>query len=301
MAAHEKAPFFHRRSVVPWVFLSPFIFLFAAFTLYPVAYAFYLSFVKLSTLTSPPTFVALANYAHLFGDASLAKALRITAFYAVGDLLILITIPLILAVLLDSGWAKGAAFHRGVLFLPALTSLVVATIVIRWMLQEQGIVNAFLGLFGVPPRGWVEAGVYAVPIIIMITLWRWTGMNIVYFQSGLSSIPKELFEAAAIDGATPLQAFYHISLPLIRPIITFVITLTLIAGFQVFIEPYILYMGSAGPGQNALTMALYLYRTAFQNGDFGYASAIGMVLAVIIMVLTIVQLRLSGFFSTGEG
>jgi arabinosaccharide transport system permease protein len=297
MAAPQKTAFFHRRDVVPWVFLSPFIILFVVFKVYPVIYALYLSFVKFNTLGSPPTFVGLANYSQLLSDASFFKALRITTFYAGGDLLLLISIPLILAALLHSGWVRNAGFHRVILFLPALTSLVVATIVVRWMLQEQGIVNSFLGLFGVPPRGWVEAGVYAVPIILVITLWRWAGVNIVYFQSGLNNIPKELFEAAAIDGASPLEAFYFVSLPLLRPIIIFVATITLIAGFQVFVEPYVLYSGGAGPGQNALTMSLYLYRAAFQNGSFGYASAIGIALALIIMVLTLVQLRFFGFFA----
>lgn len=297
MAAQTKTAFFHRRNVVPWIFLSPFIILFLAFTVYPLLYALYLSFVKIEVLNSPPVFVGLENYVRLLSDDSIWRALRITAAFAVGDLLILITIPLILAALLQFGWVKGASFYRAILFLPAVTSLVVATIVIRWMLQERGIVNAFLSLFGVEPRGWVEAGVYAVPIMILITLWRWTGMNIVYFQSGLNNIPKELFEAAAIDGASPLQAFFYVTLPLLRPIIIFVSTITLIAGFQVFVEPYVLYSGGAGPGQNALTMAIYLYRVAFQNGNFGYAAAIGVVLAVIIMVLTLVQLRFFGFFA----
>jgi arabinosaccharide transport system permease protein len=300
MAMRQKTAFFHRREVVPWVFLSPFLLLFVIFKVYPVIYALYLSFVKIATLNSPPIFVGMTNYTDLLSDASFFKSLRIAFFYAGGDLLILICIPLILAALLQSGWVRGATFHRGILFLPALTSLVVATIVVRWMLQQQGIVNAFLGLFGVPSIGWVEAGIYAVPICILITLWRWTGMNIVYFQSGLNNIPKELFEAAAIDGASPMEAFYNVALPLLRPIIIFVATITLIAGFQVFVEPYVLYNGGAGPGQNALTMSLYLYRVAFQNGSFGYASAIGMVLAIIIMIFTLVQLKFFGFFSGEE-
>lgn len=165
------------------------------------------------------------------------------------------------------------------------------------MLKDDGIVNVFLGLFGIPPTAWVEAGIYAMPICVLIAFWRWTGVNIVYFQSGLNNIPKELFEAAAMDGANPLEAFFYITLPLLRPIIIFVTTISIIGGFQVFVEPWVLYSGGAGPGQNALTMAIYLYRVAFQNGNFGYASAIGMALSVIIMFFTLIQLRAFGFFS----
>jgi arabinosaccharide transport system permease protein len=282
---------------VPWVFLTPFVLLFLTFSIYPILNAFYLSTAQMESISSPPEFVGLANFTRMLNDPSFWKALSNTVFYAAGVLLTLIPIPLVYAALLQSGWVKSATTYRLLLFTPLLTSLVVATIVFRYMLGPDGIFNSFLGLFNIPPQRLVEVGTYAMPICVLIALWRWTGMNIVYFQSGLNNIPKELFEAAAMDGAGGLQAFFHITLPMLKPIIIFVVTISLIGSFQVIVEPYILYGAMAGPGESALTMVFYLYMVAFQRLNFGYAAAIGVALALIIMTISLIQFRIFGFFS----
>lgn len=292
-----KTPFLHRLNIVPWVFLAPFILLFLTFSLYPILNAFYLSVSQMESITSPPQYVGLANYAKLWNDPSFWRALGNTVVYTIGILLTLIPVPLIFAALLQSGWVKGAHIYRLVLFSTLLTSLVVATIIFRYMLGPEGFVNALLGLVGIPEQRWVEVGTYAMAICVLIAFWRWTGMNIVYFQSGLNNIPKELFEAAALDGASGLQSFYYVTLPLLKPIVIFVVTISLIGSLQVIVEPYILYGAMAGPGESALTMVFYLYMVAFQRLNFGYAAAIGVVLAILIMTISLVQFRFFGFFS----
>ncbi|MBK9746566.1 MAG: sugar ABC transporter permease [Chloroflexi bacterium] len=127
--------------------------------------------------------------------------------------------------------------------------------------------------------------------------WRWTGINILYFNSGLVNIPRELYEAAIIDGANAFQMFWRITLPLLRPTTLFVIVLSIIGGYQVFVEPFILYTGGGGPGDGGLTMALLIYRTAFTSFNFGTAAAMGVILAAIIFVFSLIQFRFFGVFS----
>jgi arabinosaccharide transport system permease protein len=136
----------------------------------------------------------------------------------------------------------------------------------------------------------------ALPSLILLATWRWTGVNMMYFNSGLVNIPKELYEAAAIDGASGIQAFWRITLPLLRPTILFVLVLSIIGGYQVFVEPFILFPTGNSPGDGALTMSLLIYRTGFTSFEFGRAAAMGVVLALIIFTVSFVQFRLFGAF-----
>ena len=292
-------PFFHRRQVVPFIFLTPFLVLFLVFKVWPVIYAFLLSFQKLQGIGTAE-WIGVHNYQTLFSDPAFGKSLYNTTLYTVGTLLILIPIPLILAALLHSGRVKWAHGFRLLLFLPVLTSLVVTSVVFRLILAEEGIFNSALSFFGVPPQRWLLTAALAIPSMIIIAVWRWTGMNIIYFTSGLGNIPKEVFEAAAIDGANALQSFFYMTVPMLKPIIIFVVILSLIGGYQVFVEPYVLYVGGRTPGEGGLTMAMYLYRTGFRTFKMGYASAIGVALALIIMVLSLIQFRSLGFFGREE-
>jgi arabinosaccharide transport system permease protein len=219
-----------------------------------------------------------------------------TTYYTVGILILLIVIPLVLAALLYSGLVKRAGAFRTTLFLPVLTSLVVVGVVFRLILSPDGLMNSWLGLIGIPPVRWLETAALAIPSMILMAIWRWTGMNMVYFTSGLANISPDLYDAAAIDGANGWQRFFYITVPMLRPITIFVMTLTLIGGFQLFVEPYVLWSGGASPGQGGLSIVVFLYRTAFTSFNLGYASTIGVILALIIMVLSLVQLRLFGFF-----
>ncbi|NLF79454.1 MAG: sugar ABC transporter permease [Chloroflexi bacterium] len=285
--------FLNHKRVVPLVFLAPYLTVFGLFKLYPVIRAVIMSFQDFQGVKSQE-WVGLENYENVFNLVRFEQALSNTTWYTVGTIAILIPLPLILAVLLNSGYVYQSTFFRTALFLPALTSLVVAGTVFSLILARRGFLNAVLQTTGMQPVRWLELAEYALPSLILVATWRWTGINILYFNAGLVNIPKELYEAAAIDGARPHQTFFRITLPLLRPTTFFVIVLSIIGGYQVFVEPFILYTGGSGPGDGGLTLALLIYRTAFTSFDFGTAAAMGVVLAGIIFVFSLIQFRFFG-------
>ncbi|MBL8160576.1 MAG: sugar ABC transporter permease [Anaerolineae bacterium] len=270
---------------------------FLVFKVYPVILAVIMSFQNFQGVKSQE-WVGLTNYQNVFELVRFNQALANTTVYTIGTLLILIPLPLILAVLLDSGRVVQSTVFRTLIFLPALTSLVVAGTVFRLILAEDGFLNLLLSsTLGIRPLRWLETADLALPSLILVATWRWTGINILYFNSGLVNIPRELYEAAVIDGASPLQLFWRITLPLLRPTTLFVVVLSIIGGYQVFVEPFIIYNGGGGPGDGGLTMALLIYRTAFTSFNFGTAAAMGVILAAIIFVFSLIQFRYFGVFS----
>ena len=284
----------NHKKVVPFVFLTPFLIVFLIFKVYPVILAVTMSFQNFQGVQSQE-WVGLANYENVFRLVRFNQALSNTTIYTIGTLLILIPVPLILAVLLDSGRVVQTTLFRTLIFLPALTSLVVTGTVFRLILAENGFLNLFLSsTLGIQPMRWLEVSDLALPSLILVAAWRWTGINILYFNAGLVNIPRELYEAAAIDGANPFQLFWRITLPLLRPTPLFVMVLSIIGGYQVFVEPFILYTGGGGPGDGGLTMALLIYRTAFTSFNFGTAAAMGVILAAIILVFSLIQFRFFG-------
>jgi arabinosaccharide transport system permease protein len=291
------ASILNHRKVVPFVFLAPFLTIFLIFKVYPVILAITMSFQNFQGVRSQE-WVGLTNYQNVFNLVRFNQALANTTIYTIGTILILIPLPLILAVLLDSGRVVKSTVFRTLIFLPALTSLVVAGTVFRLILAEDGFFNLFLSsTLGIQPQRWLEVSNLALPSLILVAVWRWTGINILYFNAGLVNIPRELYEAAVIDGASPFQMFWRITLPLLRPTTLFVVVLSIIGGYQVFVEPFILYTGGGGPGDGGLTMALLIYRTAFTSFNFGTAAAMGVILAGIILVFSLIQFRFFGVFS----
>jgi arabinosaccharide transport system permease protein len=293
--AVRSRPFFQRPTVVAIVFMLPFLVLFGVFRVWAVIHAVMLSFQDIEGVGSSE-WTGLGNYTALFQDPQFFTALSNTTLYTVGTLLLLIPIPFVLAAALQSGFVKRAHSFRTIMFLPVLTSLVVVGVVFQLILDADGLLNSALTAVGLPRLRWLETQQLAIPALLVLALWRWTGINVLYFTTGLSNIPQELYEAAAVDGASGIRRFIHISLPLSKPIILFVTVLTLIGGFQLFVEPFILWGGGAGPGRGGLSIVVYLYRTAFTSFRLGYASAIGVVLALIIMVVSVMQFRFFGFF-----
>lgn len=285
--------FIYSRKTAPWVFLAPFLLLFFIFKVVPVVLAVLMSFQKIQGINTGE-FNGVANYAALTANVRFGVALRNTAIYTLGTLIVLIPIPLVIAVLLDSGRVVKATVFRTILFLPALTSLVVVGTVFRAVLNPTGLLNSALVQVGVQPQRWLEVAELAIPSLVLLATWRWTGINIIYFSSGLVNISKELYEAAAIDGANAFQMFWRITLPLLRPTTFFVVILSIIGGFQVFVEPYILYPGGQSPGDGGLSLAYLIYRTAFNSFNLGSAAAMGVILALIIFILSLIQFR---FFS----
>jgi arabinosaccharide transport system permease protein len=290
-----RTPFFHRPYVVAAVFLLPFLIVFGVFRIWAVANAVVMSFQEMEGIGAS-RWTGFDNYIRLLSDATFITALKNTALYTAGTLLILIPLPLVLAAVLRSPLVARASAFRSTIFLPVLTSLVVVGVVFSLLLTTNGLLNSFLGLFGVPPLRWLEARNLAVPALILMAVWRWTGINVIYFTTGLANIPRDMYEAASVDGAGAFRKFWNISVPLSKPIILFVTVLTIFGGMQLFVEPFILWGTGGGPGQGGLSVVVYLYRTAFTSFQLGYASAIGVVLALIIVTLSLVVLKVFGFF-----
>jgi arabinosaccharide transport system permease protein len=188
-------------------------------------------------------------------------------------------------------------------FLPSLVSVVVAGTVFRLIFASSGkaVINAFLNmLFGIKPINWLLGGpMHAMFLMVAIAVWRWTGVNIIYFMSGLQQIPGELYEAADIDGFGSLTKFMYITLPLLKPTTIFVTVISIFGGFAMFEESYIFWSGQS-PNNVGLTMVGLIYKKGFQTGNIGMASAIGIVLIIIVLFVSLLALRLFGFFKKEE-
>ncbi len=292
--------FFTHPKVVPFVLLAPFLILFAIFKVWPTVLAVFMSFEEIQGLQAQE-FVGLANYEAALRDVRFPQALRNTTFYTVGTLIILVPLPMIIASLLYSGRVAGSIVWRTIIFLPALTSLVVVGTVFKLILDTDGLLNNALGtLFGLPELRWIEVRNLIIPSLILMATWRWMGINVIYFNSGLINIPGELYEAADIDGANAIQKFFYITVPLLQPITVFVTFLTIIGGFQLFVEPFIVFSGGRSPGDGGLSVALLIYQKAFTSFQFGVAAAMGTILALIILVMSIFQFSAMGVFKQGE-
>jgi arabinosaccharide transport system permease protein len=183
------------------------------------------------------------------------------------------------------------------LFLPALTSVIVAGMFFRYAFSEQttALANQIVGVFGIKPLAWLQTGAPAMFALVVLCVWRWLGVNVIYFLSGLQSIPDELFEAADIDGANALHKFTKITIPSLKPVIIYVVTISVYGGFAMFAESFA-YWSYRSPGDIGLTLVGYIYSTAFNSADFGLASAVGVTLLLLIMTVNLIQLMLFGFF-----
>lgn len=284
----------YSKKIAPYVFVLPFVITFLIFFLYPIISTFIMSFQNISS--GQAQFIGFKNYTDLLND-HFYKALWNSGRYTFWTLLILVPVPVILAVLLNSKKVVGKKFFRAALFVPALTSVVVAGIVFRLIFGETAAspFNSFIALFGMKPQSWIRDAKYAMPLMVSLATWTWMGINIIYFLSGLQNIPKELYESAEIDGAGVIPKFLYITVPMLRPVIIYVLTISIFGGFAMFTQSYV-FWGTASPEDAGLTIVGYLYQQGFENGNMGFASAIGIALLVIVLLLNLIQLKMFGLF-----
>jgi multiple sugar transport system permease protein len=277
----------------PYFFISPFFILFAIFFLLPTVAALVLGFFRWSSL-GVPEFFGLRNYQRLFADPIFWKAVKNTVFYSGVSLFVIVPLGLLEALALNSPRLRFRTLWRAIYFAPIVTSTVAISLVFRQLYNTQyGLINQFLLALGGMPIAWLEDGSYVKLAVMGVVLWRWTGLISVYFLAGLQSIPEELHEAAAIDGANEIQRFFHITLPLLRPVTLFVSVIVLIGSLQIFDDPQVLF-GTANPGGPAnagLSIVQYLYGRGIGQLLYGYASAVGLFLFVIIFSLSLFQFR----------
>lgn len=279
--------------LAPFVFLLPFMLVFLVFRIWPLIQAVEMSFQDVQGL-QVNDWVGLSNYQSILENPQFMTAMANTFVYTILTLIILIPIPLALSALLDRGRTYRPMAWRIAMFIPALASLVVVSFIFRVILAENGLLNSALMALGLSPQAWLTSASLAVPSLLIIATWRWVGINMLYFNSGLVNISRELYEAAAIDGARGLQTFWYITVPLMRPTIIFVLIISVIGGFQLFVEPFLLWPGGNSPSAGGLSMALLIYRTAFTSFKFGEAAAMGVVLAFVILIVSLIVFRLAG-------
>jgi len=290
--------FLNSKKVVPYVFVFPFILSFTILTLYPTIQAVIMSFQRI--LPGNVEFIGLQNYSRIFND-TFYKALANSTIYMILTVLILISIPILLAILLDSKLVRFKTLFRSALFIPALTSIIVAGVIFRLVFSESenAIANQIIGFLGFEPVQWQFTAWSGMFLMVMMASWRWMGVNVLYFLAGLQNIPKELYESADIDGANMYQKFRHVTLPFLKPIIIFVTTISIIGGFRVFEESYVIWQGNS-PGNIGLTLVGLLYQQGIQQNDMGFGAAIGVILLLIIFVVSIIYLLLTGAFKRGD-
>jgi multiple sugar transport system permease protein len=275
-------------------FITPLLIGWVIFLFGPLVYSFYLSFTRYDILTTP-VFIGFENFEGLARDERLITALKNTFYFVLVFVPSSTLLSLLLAMLLNNvHWGKG--LFRAIFYLPAILPSVSTTLLFMWVLNyKYGPINLFLRFLHLTPVAWLSDANLMKPSLVFMMLWGF-GASMLIFLAGLQAIPSEYYEASAIDGASGWKQFWLITLPLLSPTTLFVVITKIIAAFQVFTTAYVLTNGSGGPKDALLFVVLYLYTHAFKLGNFGYASAIAWMLAIIIATFTIISLRVSEKF-----
>ncbi|MCX7711699.1 MAG: sugar ABC transporter permease [Clostridia bacterium] len=287
---------FKQENVAPYVFVLPFIVSFLIFFLYPIISTGIMSFQEILG-PEDVKFIGLKNYQNLLNE-HFYNALWVTTKYTFWTILVLIPLPILIAVLLNSKMTKGSNFFRSAFFIPALTSVIIAGLFFRLAFgeQETTLLNSILGMFGVPPKVWLQGKNTAMFAMVLLCTWRWLGVNMIYFLSGLQGIPTEQYESASIDGANAWHKFISITVPGLKPVIIYVITISVYGGYSMFAESYTMFAGPRSPGDIGLTLVNYIYQQGFNENNLGAGSAVGITLLGIVMIVNLIQLTLTGFF-----
>uniref|UniRef100_UPI00403EBDED carbohydrate ABC transporter permease n=1 Tax=Paenibacillus sp. FSL W8-0194 TaxID=2921711 RepID=UPI00403EBDED len=278
----------HRKE---YLAISPFYILFAVFGLFPILFSMYLSFQKWDGI-GEMTFNGLNNYQFMVTDPEFWKAVGNTLLIGIYSTIPMLFFALIVAFLLNASFVRFRTFFRIGYFLPNVTSLVAVAIVFSTLFSNNyGLLNYLLSLLGISPVEWLNKTWGIQLAVSVMVIWRWVGYNAIIYLAGLQSIPTVLYEAAKIDGATGVQAFFRITIPNLRPIILFTVITSTIGGMQIFTESQVLVGNDGGVSGGGLTIVLYLYREAFVNNYFGYGSAVGWGMFILIALFSIFNWR----------
>lgn len=293
----------------PYVFLSPAFVLFAVFLAFPIFYTFYLSLFTFQGVATEPLFVVdlgmihfsiprmanleyvgLQHYRTMLTDSVLHQAMINTVYIFIVLVPTMIVIPLGLAIVLNSTFIRFKDTFRSLLLLPTSANTIAYSIVFFVIFVEGGLTDSLFVLLGLNPIEWLQNGFWSRNLIAIMSVWRWTGYNMIIFLAGLQTIPESLYEAAEIDGGTKIQKFWYITIPQLKPVLLFIAITSTIAVFKTFAEPMILISAGA-PLDKTRTIVYYIYQVAFQNLDLGYGAALTVLLVGIVTVLSFIQLR----------
>ena len=276
-----------RNALIGWSFILPNFLGFALLTLVPIVILFYMSFTNWNVF-GKADWVGLANFQRLIGDGSFRISVINTLYYSAMHIPLTIVVSLGLALLLNNK-LRGVAFFRTAAFFPYITSIVAIAVVWNLLFSpEYGPINEFLRFIGIEnPPGWLTSPQWAMPAVVIVSTWRDMGYYMILFLAGLQTVPRELHEAARVDGASVWQRFVNVTLPCLRPTMFFVTVMLTINSFKIF--DLILVMTEGGPGQSTLVMSQFIYRKGFEESQFGYASAAAVVLFFMCIIVTILQ------------
>jgi multiple sugar transport system permease protein len=277
-----------RKNWSAYLFIAPGMIHFAIFTLFAVAFAFYISFHEWNIIKPDKPYVGLENYVKLIGDTRFHRAVKNTLTFMIGVPLNLLS-GLFVALLLNTK-VRGQAIFRTLFYIPVVTPLVVSSIIWKWVYQgDYGLLNYYLLQLGLIEHkiSWLADPNLALPALIIMGIWGGTGATMVIYLAGLQSIPEEMYDAAKVDGANAIQRLLYITIPLLRPTTFFLFITSVIGTFQIFTEVYI--MTNGGPLNRTTTIGYYLYVNAFRELEMGYATAMAFVLFAMIFVFTLIQ------------
>jgi len=284
-------------SVSAWIFVAPWVIGFFLFTGGPILVSFIISFTHWD-IVNPPQWAGLENYADMLEDDLFFQSLKVTTIYARVAVPLQIVEGLGIAILLNMK-IRFIGVYRTLYYLPAILPIVSVAVMWRWLLsRDWGLINWFLSLFGIQGPGWLSDTEWALPALILMSLWS-VGQGMLIYLAGLQGIPTDLYEAAKVDGAGPWAQFRNVTLPMISPVILFQLVVGLIAAFQVFAQPFIMTEG--GPQNATWFYLLHLFRNAFEFFKMGYASALSWILFIYIAVLTVIIFRFSAAWVFYEG
>ena len=277
-----------KRNLTGWAFLLPAALLIFVFCFYPMVQALILSFQKGTGSAVQPA--GFANYARILKDATFQQCLFNTIFYFVIQVPIMLILALILAQLLNSPDIKGKGIYRTMIFLPCATSLVSYSMIFKSLFANDGLVNRVLSTVGIPTVDWFQNAWAARWVIVIALVWRWTGYNMVFYLAGLQNIDYSIYEAARIDGASPLQQFVPLTIPLLKPTILLTAIMSTSGTLQLFDESVNLTAG--GPGKATMTLTHYIYNISFvETPKFNYAAALSVFILVVVAVLSAIQMK----------
>lgn len=271
----------------PYLFLLPSAVVLVIFFFIPFFQTFLLSFLDYSTNIYKPEFIGVANYVKLFHNPVFYKVLCNTFIYLFIAVPILAIFPLFLAVLINQK-IKGVTLYKILIYLPVIVSIVVAAIAFKWLYADQGILNYVVTSLGFKSIGWLTDPNYALYSVIIVTIWKGIGYYMIIYLAALMSVPNELYEACDIDGACFLTKHLTVTVPHIMPTIALVTTISAISAMKVFAEIYVMTKG--GPLNSSKTIVYYIYERAFENLDLGIASAMAVVLLIIVMVFSLINI-----------
>lgn len=284
-----------QRKLLIGLFLAPTVIGLGLFTFLPILASIVLAFFSWDIIT-PPRFVGLENFVDIAADPTIRVSFLNTIGFVVVAVTLQLAVALVLAVLVNTKMPRLLkSFFRSVLFFPLVLSAASVSIIMGYLFNENfGLVNHILNLLGMADVPWLTSTHGAMIVVILVYVWQNFGFSFLLFLGGLSSIPKEVYEAAQVDGATGWKQFWRITFPLVSPTTLVASVMAIISALQIFDQPYVLTRG--GPGDSTRTAVMVIYESAFKQLEFGRASAIGIVLTVVIMLVTAVQFRLSRRF-----